>query len=60
MADKLKQIQGYVAINDKAAACSGLTNFIGLVKAQSGKKLMAVQATSFIAQATNIRATLGC
>jgi hypothetical protein len=60
MADKLKQIQGYVAINDKASACSGLTNFISLVKAQSGKKLTAAQATSFIAQANNIRATLGC
>jgi HYR domain len=60
MADKLKQIQGYIAINDKASACSGLTNFISLVKAQSGKKLTAAQATSFIAQANNIRATLGC
>ena len=61
MANKLKQIQGYLAINDKASACSGLTDFINLVKAQTGKKkLTAAQATSLINQATNIRLTLGC
>ena len=60
MANKIKQVQGYVAINNKTSACSGLTDFISLVKAQSGKKLTAAQATSLITQANNIRATLGC
>jgi len=60
LVSKIKQVQGYVAINNKASACSGLTDFIGLVKAQSGKKLTGAQAASLIAQATNIRASLGC
>ena len=60
MATKIKQVQGYVAINNKTSACSGLTDVISLVKAQSGKKLTAAQATSLITQANNIRATLGC
>ena len=60
LADKVKQIQAYVAANDKANACSGLTDFISAVKAQSGKKLTVAQATSFSAQAQNIEAALGC
>ena len=60
MADKLKQVQAYLAINDKTSACRGRKDFISLVKAQSGKKLTVAQVNSFIAQASNIRATLGC
>jgi hypothetical protein len=60
LTDKLTQIQAYVAANNKAGACSGLVNFIGLVNAQKGKKLTVAQATSFVQQAQNIEAVLGC
>jgi hypothetical protein len=56
----VQQIQGYVAANDKADACAGLTSFIGLVNAQKGKKLTNAQAASFIAQANAIATSLGC
>jgi hypothetical protein len=60
LVDKLTQVQADIKANDKAAACSALTDLIGLVKAQSGKKLTAAQAASFTAQATQIQAVLGC
>ena len=60
LADKVKLVQGYVAANNKAAACTGLDGFISEVAAQKGKKLTAVQAASFTAQAVNIKNTLGC
>jgi hypothetical protein len=34
LVDKLTQVQADIKANDKAAACSALTDFIGLVKAQ--------------------------
>lgn len=60
LADKVTLVEGYVAANNKAAACSTLTDFISEVKAQDGKTLGAAQAVSFTTQATNIEATLGC
>jgi hypothetical protein len=60
LADKAKQIQRYVTANNHAGACAGLTDFLGLVKAQTGKKLTTTQAGSFTQQAMTIRATLGC
>ena len=60
LAAKVTQIQGYVAANDKAHACSTLNAFINEVSAQTGKKVTAAQAASFIAQAQTIAATLGC
>lgn len=60
LADKVKQVQAYVAANNQPAACSTLNDFINLVKAQTGKKVTAAQAASFIAQATAIKTTLGC
>lgn len=57
---KVQQIQGYVAANDTADACAGLNGFISLVNAQKGKKLTNAQVTSYIAQATAIKTTLGC
>ena len=60
LADKVKQVQAYVAADDKPAACSTLNDFINLVTAQTGKKVTAAQAASFIAQATAIKSTLGC
>jgi hypothetical protein len=60
LSDKVQLIQGYVASNDKAAACTALTDFISEVKAQADKLLTASDAASLTAQATTIRATLGC
>jgi hypothetical protein len=60
LADKVKQIQGYVAANDKANACGTLNAFINEVKAQKGKKLTNAQAADFTAQANAIRINLGC
>ncbi len=60
LADKVKQIQANVAAGNKAGACGGLVNFIGLVNAQKGKKLTSTQAASFVAQAQYIETTLGC
>ena len=60
LADKVTLVQGYVAANNNAAACSTLTDFTSEVHAQNGKMLTAAQASSFTTQATNIVATLGC
>jgi hypothetical protein len=59
LAAKVKQIQGFVAANDKKDAC-GARAFLSQVKAQKGKQLTAAQAASFTAQAVSIEATLGC
>jgi hypothetical protein len=60
LAAKVKQIQGFVAANDKKDACAVLGAFLSQVKAQKGKQLTAAQAASFTAQAVSIEATLGC
>lgn len=60
LAHKVKQVQAYVAANNQPAACSTLNDFTNLVKTQTGKKRTAAQATSFIAQASAIKTTLGC
>ena len=39
LADKASAIQTAVTASDKAAACAGISNYLGLVKAQTGKKL---------------------
>ena len=53
-------IAGYVAANDTAAACGLLGAFSNEVNAQTGKKMSTAQAASFIAQAQDIEAALGC
>jgi hypothetical protein len=60
LADKVNQILGSLAVNDKADACAGLSSFLGLVAAQNGKKLTSTQAASFTAQTKAIKTTLGC
>ncbi|MEA2717044.1 MAG: hypothetical protein QOI99_1361 [Actinomycetota bacterium] len=42
------------------AACGQLDAFIAEARARSGKSLTATQATSFVADATRIRAVIGC
>jgi len=46
--------------NQTATACARLQDFINLVQAQSGKKISAIAASGLIADATQIRAMLGC
>jgi hypothetical protein len=60
LGDKVKQIQAYLAANDKVNACAGLNNFTALVNAQKIKKLTPAQVTDFIGQANAIKTTLGC
>ncbi len=58
--DQASQIQAYINAHDKAHACSALTNFIGLVKVQTGKKLTNAQAATFTTEAQTVEASLGC
>ena len=60
LANKVTLIQAYVAANDKAQACGTLAAFVNEVNAQTGKKITPVRGASFIGQAQNIEATLGC
>jgi hypothetical protein len=60
LADKVTQVQGYVAVNDMADACGTLGAFINQVSAQKNKKLTTAQAVDFIAQAQAVKATLDC
>jgi hypothetical protein len=60
LAAKVAAIGGYVAENDTLAACATLQAFISEVNAQTGKKISAVQAASFIGQAQDIETALGC
>jgi hypothetical protein len=43
-----------------ATACTGITNFLGLVKSQTGKKLNATNAGQLTTDANNLAAALGC
>ena len=56
-------LQGAASALDRGniqAACGNLGAFLNEVKAQEGKKLTAAQAGLLIAEATRIRAVLGC
>jgi hypothetical protein len=46
--------------SNTATACARMQDFINLVQAQSGKKISAIAAAGLIADATQIRATIGC
>ena len=46
--------------NNTATACARMQDFINLVQAQSGKKIPAIVAAGLIADATQIRTTIGC
>jgi hypothetical protein len=60
LADKITTIEGYVAANDNADACSTLGAFIHQVNTQTPSKITTAQAASFISQAQAIETTLGC
>jgi len=53
-------IQRYVGANKTANACAKLRAFVHEVDAQTGKKITPAQAASFVSQAHDIKAALGC
>jgi hypothetical protein len=59
LADKATAIQTAVNAGNKATACAGITDYLGLVKAQTGKKLSAADAATLTSDANNLRAALG-
>ena len=60
LANKVKAIQGYVAKPKQKPACNRLAGFITFVTMRTGKKITKEQAESFIKQANEIQAALGC
>jgi hypothetical protein len=60
LADKAAAIQAAVNAGQTATACAGITDYLGLVKAQTGKHLTRVQANQLRTDATNLAAALGC
>jgi hypothetical protein len=43
-----------------ATACAEITDYLALVKAQTGKKLMTDQANQLTTEATDLADALGC
>jgi hypothetical protein len=60
LADKVKQMQNYLAQHDVANACLTLQQFIDQVRAQSGKSIPIATATTLTADATRIKNVLAC
>lgn len=58
--DKATAIQTAVTSGDTSTACAGITDFLGLVNAQTGKKLTMAQAGQLTTDADNLAAALGC
>jgi hypothetical protein len=60
--EKASAIQTAVNANPPqiATACAGITDYLGLVKAQTGKKLTQAQANQLTTDANNLAAALGC
>jgi HYR domain/Bacterial Ig-like domain (group 3)/FIMAH domain len=60
LSNKLLSVEASLQAGNVADACGTLQGFINEVQAQSGKKLSASAAAALIAEATQIRAVLGC
>jgi hypothetical protein len=60
LADKASAIQTAVNAGQTATACAAITNYLGLVKAQTAKKLSRGDATLLTTDATNLAEALGC
>ncbi len=60
LADKAAAIQAAVTDGQTALACADITDYLGLVKAQTGKKLTQAQANQLTTDATNLAGALGC
>ena len=57
---KLQAAQNFLNQGNITSACVSLNDFISLVKAQSGKGLTVAQATDLQADATRVKAVIGC
>jgi hypothetical protein len=57
---KLRDAQAGLAAGNAAKACDSLTDFVGLVQAQSGKAIPVTTAKQFLADATRIKTVIGC
>jgi hypothetical protein len=60
LADKVEAAQVALGRSDVPETCSILTAFISQLEVQRGKSIEADTATTFITDATRIRAVLGC
>jgi hypothetical protein len=60
LADKATAMQAAVTAGDTATACADITDFLGLVKAQTKKKLSAANVTLLTTDANNLASALGC
>jgi hypothetical protein len=62
----MRAARGFVAVvacamaaSRTATACTGITDYLGLVRAQTGKKLTTAQATQLTTDATDLADALG-
>jgi hypothetical protein len=60
LAAKAAAIKAAVDSGQTATGCAGITDYLGLVKAQTGKTLTTAQANQLTADANNLAAALGC
>jgi hypothetical protein len=60
LVNKARRIQTAANAGQTATACAGINGYLGLVKAQTEKKLTAAQANQLTTQATDLADTLGC
>jgi hypothetical protein len=60
LADKVAHAEAAYSAGNLAGACEILRSLVNQLRAQSGKQIPADRASSFIADATRIRAVLGC
>jgi hypothetical protein len=60
LANKATAIQTAVNAGQTATACAGITDYLGLVNAQTGKKLTPEQADQVTTDATDLADALGC
>jgi hypothetical protein len=57
---KATAIQAAVNAGQTAIACAGITDYLGLVNAQTAKKLDPAEATLLATDAANLADALGC
>ena len=60
LAHKASAIQAAVNDGQTATACADITDYLGLVRAQTGKKLTTSEAAKLTTDAANLAAALGC
>lgn len=60
LVDQATAIQTAVTAGQTATACARISNFLGLVKAQTGKKLTTAQAGLLTTDADNLATALSC